>query len=68
VDVADCRPCHGDLIEHAVEELRNMAGPWPEIRRQWWRGARLYAQARQRLDKAWLARRLAKAEQAQGQP
>jgi hypothetical protein len=62
VEAADCRPCLGDLIEHAVEELRNMAGPWSEIRRQWWRGARLYIQARQRMDKACVARRLAKAK------
>lgn len=62
-EVAGCRPCHSELVEGAEDELRYLNGPrTPEVRRQWWRGARLYVQARQRQNKAWVARRLRKAE------
>jgi DICT domain-containing protein len=64
VEVGACRPCLGDVIEDAQQELCYMGGPWSEIRRQWWQGARLYVQARQRQSKAWVARRLAKAKAA----
>ena len=61
-DVADCQPCHGELVEGAGEELRNMSGPWtPQVRQQWWQGARLYIQAMRRLRAAREARRLRKA-------
>jgi hypothetical protein len=62
-EVADCRPCHGELVESASEELRHMNGPkTPELRRLWWRGARLYALASRRVLAAKEARRLRKAE------
>ena len=61
-DVADCQPCHGEILEGAGEELRNMSGPCaPQVRQQWWQGARLYIQAMRRLRAAREARRLRKA-------
>ena len=61
-EVADCKPCHGELVESATEELRNMSGPWtPEVRQQWWRGARLWVLADRRQKAAKLARQLQKA-------
>ena len=61
-DVADCQPCHGELVENASEELRNMSGPWtPQVRQQWWQGARLYVHALRRQRAAKEARRLRKA-------
>ncbi len=64
-EVADCRPCHSELVENAREELRNMSGPrTPEVRQQWWQGARLFIQARRRRKAAWEARQLQKAGEA----
>ena len=58
-EAADCQPCHGELVENAEEELRNMSGL--EVRQQWWQGARLFIQARRRMEAAREARRLRKA-------
>ena len=64
-EVADCKPCHGELVESATEELRNMTGlVAAEVRQQWWRGARLYAQAKRRQEVAREARQLRKAGEA----
>jgi hypothetical protein len=61
-EVADCQPCHSELIDSAAEELRNMTGPrTPEVRQLWWRGARFYALASRRVLAAKEARRLRKA-------
>ena len=61
-DIADCQPCHGELLESVSEELRNMSGPWtPQVRQEWWQGARLYIQATRRQRAAREARRLRKA-------
>ena len=61
-EVADCRPCHSELVESASEELRSMRDPRsPEVRQQWWRGARLYVQAERRQEAAREAPRLQKA-------
>ncbi len=61
-EVADCRPCHSELIESASEELCSMKGPKaPEVRQQWLRGDRLYVQALRRQEVAREARRLQKA-------
>ncbi len=60
-EVADCWACHSELVEIAREELRNMSGPrTPEVRQQWWQGARLFIQARRRCKAAWEARQLQK--------
>jgi hypothetical protein len=60
-ELGGCQPCHGELVEEAVEELRNMTGPrTSDVRRSWWRGARLCAQAMRRQDSARDARRQAK--------
>ena len=62
-EVADCRPCHSELVENAIEELRNMTDlVAAEVRQQWWRGARLCIQAQRRQKAAREARRLRKAE------
>jgi hypothetical protein len=59
---ADCRPCHGELVENACEELRNMNGPWtPKARQQWWRGARLWVLVNRQRRAAKAARQLQKA-------
>ena len=61
-EVADCEPCHNELVENAREELRNMSGPrTPEVRQQWWQGARLWVLADRRQRAAKAARRLRKA-------
>jgi hypothetical protein len=61
-NVIDCQPCHGDLVENATEELRNTSGPWtPEVRQQWWQGARLWVLAKRRQRGARVARQLRKA-------
>jgi hypothetical protein len=62
VTEANCRPCHDELIENAYEELRNMNGPWtPNVRQQWWQGARLLVLADRRQKAAKAARQLQKA-------
>ena len=63
-EVADCKPCHSELIESASEELRNMTGLGAaNVRQQWWRGARLCIQAQRRRKAAWEARQLQKADE-----
>jgi hypothetical protein len=60
--VADCQPCHSEMVDSAAEELRNMTGPrTPEVRQLWWRGARFYVLASRRVLAAKEARRLRKA-------
>ena len=62
-EAADCRPCHGELVENAIEELRNMTGLGAaEVRQQWWRGGQLCIRAQRRQKAAREARRLRKAE------
>jgi hypothetical protein len=61
-EVADCEPCHSELIKSASEELRNMTGLGAaNVRQQWWRGAWLWVLADRRQRAAKVARQLRKA-------